>query len=60
MTKTSVNLYLELDEALKLRLIEETKKAKLKDKKAPVLTIQKFIVSLLEKELKIKKNNTEC
>ena len=55
MTKTSVNLYPNLDEALKLRLIQETKKAKLKDKKAPGMTTQKFIVTLLEKELKIKK-----
>lgn len=55
MTKTSINLYPDLDQALKIRLAKETTKAKKKDKKAKTVTSQKFITDLLEKELKIKK-----
>lgn len=56
MTKTSINLDPELDQALKIRLAKETAKAKQKDPKAKTVTAQKFITELLEKELKIKKN----
>lgn len=51
MTKTSVNLSDDLDQKLKIRLAEDTLKAKRKDKKAKTITVQKFITDLLEKEL---------
>jgi len=55
MTKTSINLDAELDQALKIRLAKETAKAKTKDKTAKTVTAQKFITDLLKKELGIKK-----
>lgn len=51
MTRISLDLTDETHGKLKILLAEETMKNKKKDKKAPVVTAQKFITDLIEKEL---------
>ncbi len=55
MTKITIILSDETHGSLKIRLAEETLKNKKKDKNAHIVTAQKFITDLIEKELKIKK-----